>query len=130
MALTKCIECGQMVSDKATSCPHCGAPIVKTIVCEDCGTEIPEGTKTCPTCGCPIEHARTASSNFSSTGQMKSAPKFQAFTSDMDQRVQRFLMTNRKYLPTNRFEEIRSWLLTLDDKKWELLNAWCSRILL
>lgn len=27
MALVKCPECGQMVSDKATSCPNCGNPI-------------------------------------------------------------------------------------------------------
>lgn len=27
MALVKCNECGGMVSDKATVCPHCGAPL-------------------------------------------------------------------------------------------------------
>lgn len=27
MALIKCSECGKQVSDKATSCPNCGAPI-------------------------------------------------------------------------------------------------------
>lgn len=27
MALIKCEECGHMVSDKATSCPNCGAPV-------------------------------------------------------------------------------------------------------
>ena len=26
MALAKCRECGQSVSDKALACPHCGAP--------------------------------------------------------------------------------------------------------
>ena len=26
MALVKCEECGQTVSDKASVCPHCGAP--------------------------------------------------------------------------------------------------------
>lgn len=29
MALIKCNECGQMVSDKANACPNCGAPIDK-----------------------------------------------------------------------------------------------------
>ena len=29
MALIKCTKCGQMVSDKASQCPHCGNPIVK-----------------------------------------------------------------------------------------------------
>lgn len=27
MALIKCEECGQEISDKASSCPHCGAPV-------------------------------------------------------------------------------------------------------
>lgn len=27
MALIKCIECGQMVSDRAKACPHCGYPL-------------------------------------------------------------------------------------------------------
>ena len=29
MALIKCTKCGQMISDKASQCPHCGNPIVK-----------------------------------------------------------------------------------------------------
>lgn len=29
MALIKCKECGDQVSDKAASCPKCGAPIAK-----------------------------------------------------------------------------------------------------
>lgn len=28
MALIKCYECGSQISDRATSCPHCGAPVV------------------------------------------------------------------------------------------------------
>ena len=28
MALIKCPECGQMVSDKAKACIHCGAPLI------------------------------------------------------------------------------------------------------
>lgn len=27
MALTQCPKCGNQVSDRATSCPHCGCPI-------------------------------------------------------------------------------------------------------
>lgn len=30
MALKKCTECGGMVSDKASSCPHCGCPLRQT----------------------------------------------------------------------------------------------------
>lgn len=29
MALIKCYECGAMISDKADTCPHCGAPLAK-----------------------------------------------------------------------------------------------------
>lgn len=29
MALIKCYECGTMISDKADTCPHCGAPLAK-----------------------------------------------------------------------------------------------------
>jgi uncharacterized membrane protein YvbJ len=31
MALIKCTECGNDVSDKATSCPKCGNPIITKI---------------------------------------------------------------------------------------------------
>ena len=30
MALIKCTECGKEISDKATTCPNCGAPIIST----------------------------------------------------------------------------------------------------
>ena len=30
MALIKCSECGQIVSDKASACPHCGCPVNQT----------------------------------------------------------------------------------------------------
>ncbi len=30
MALIKCSECGREISDKASSCPHCGCPVVGT----------------------------------------------------------------------------------------------------
>lgn len=30
MAIIKCYECGQAVSDKANICPHCGAPLKRT----------------------------------------------------------------------------------------------------
>lgn len=32
MALMQCPECGQMVSDRAKECVHCGAPFVKNVV--------------------------------------------------------------------------------------------------
>lgn len=39
MALDKCKECGNQISDKATSCPSCGAPIKRTSM----GTKIVAG---------------------------------------------------------------------------------------
>ena len=30
MALIKCSECGREISDKASSCPHCGCPVTGT----------------------------------------------------------------------------------------------------
>lgn len=48
MALIKCTECGGTVSDSASVCPHCGAPIIK---CSECGHLIPAGHPTCPNCG-------------------------------------------------------------------------------
>lgn len=51
MALIKCTECGAMVSDKAASCPQCGAPM--PIKCEACGKLLSPNAVMCPHCGCP-----------------------------------------------------------------------------
>ena len=37
MSLIKCKECGMEISDKSTSCIHCGCHIEKTINCPYCG---------------------------------------------------------------------------------------------
>ena len=60
MALIKCIECGNQVSDKAKSCPECGCPvepkkIEKKIVCFECGASISDKNETCPKCGVPLK---------------------------------------------------------------------------
>ena len=54
MALIKCEECGQMVSDKASACPHCGCPVEKPMVCLECGQAIAEGDLYCQKCGSPL----------------------------------------------------------------------------
>jgi predicted RNA-binding Zn-ribbon protein involved in translation (DUF1610 family) len=62
MALTPCTECGKDISDKATACPHCGAPtaapqqdpftaavnarIQAQHRCEKCGTTLVLNEKT------------------------------------------------------------------------------------
>ncbi|MFR4280969.1 MAG: zinc ribbon domain-containing protein [Bacteroides uniformis] len=55
MALMKCSECGNMVSDKAASCPKCGAPVVIPIKCEECGEIVPPSSISCPNCGAPFK---------------------------------------------------------------------------
>lgn len=57
MALIKCSNCGEEISDRARKCPKCGCIIQKpkvTKICEECGTELEDGTKICPKCGCPV----------------------------------------------------------------------------
>lgn len=56
MALIKCEECGQMVSDKASACPHCGCPVKVPMVCPECGEAVTEGDSYCLKCGCPLNH--------------------------------------------------------------------------
>ena len=66
--LIRCDECGQNVSDKASACPHCGAPVLRfrkgksvdvaspdsdemSIVCPQCGSGYCIGEIRCPRCG-------------------------------------------------------------------------------
>ncbi len=50
MALIKCPECGNEISDKAVSCPKCGA-VVKKKFCQHCGERIDSDCIICPRCG-------------------------------------------------------------------------------
>lgn len=50
MALINCSECGKEISDKAASCPNCGA-IVKKKFCHHCGESIDFDCIICPKCG-------------------------------------------------------------------------------
>ena len=60
MAIIKCSECGNQISDKAKKCIYCGkvfeenATELNEMICEECGNAIPESSKECPNCGCPI----------------------------------------------------------------------------
>lgn len=58
MSLTKCNECGKEVSDRATSCPGCGAPISNTKYCKYCGKQIEKDCVVCPKCGKQVESLR------------------------------------------------------------------------
>lgn len=50
MAMINCSECGKEISDKAASCPNCGA-IVKKKFCQHCGEAIDNDCVVCPKCG-------------------------------------------------------------------------------
>ena len=53
MKYIKCQECGEEISEQASSCPECGFPIRQLIKCEECGTSIPANSELCPECGFP-----------------------------------------------------------------------------
>ena len=55
MALIRCSECGQIVSDKAEACPHCGCPVERPLVCPECGQVVEDNHSYCKNCGCPIK---------------------------------------------------------------------------
>lgn len=64
MALITCQECGKEVSDKATSCPSCGAPIgntkANTKFCKHCGENIDKECIICPKCGKQVEEIKNS----------------------------------------------------------------------
>jgi len=53
MALIKCIECGNNVSDQAEYCPKCGCPVELKITCYECGESYLTSSLSCPKCGAP-----------------------------------------------------------------------------
>jgi len=68
--------------------------------CQDCGNSYPESATLCPVCGCPskIKDKRT----------------------EKEREVDLFLLDNR--FPPYRYNEIRSWLMTLDDRQFLLID--------
>jgi len=55
MALIKCKDCSNEISDSAEACPKCGAPVPRTIgpdeeQCPFCVTVVNENATTCPNC--------------------------------------------------------------------------------
>lgn len=49
MALITCPECGKEISDQASACPNCGAPVAKKF-CQHCGEHIDKDCIICPKC--------------------------------------------------------------------------------
>ena len=66
MALIKCPNCGEEISDKAEKCVHCGAELPKpepepeVLICEECGTILNDTDEICPRCGCPVTRPSAA----------------------------------------------------------------------
>jgi ribosomal protein L32 len=64
MAIIKCPECGNNVSEHAEICPECGYPISQLkksdikgspkVVCPECGAEVEAGNTICKNCGFPF----------------------------------------------------------------------------
>lgn len=57
MALINCPECGKEISDKAASCPNCGATVKKKF-CQHCGEQIDNDCVVCPKCGKQVGELR------------------------------------------------------------------------
>lgn len=58
MAMINCPECGKEVSDKAKTCPSCGAPLTKKF-CPHCGEKIDVECVVCPKCGKQVEKMKS-----------------------------------------------------------------------
>jgi len=53
LLLTECINCNQMISKRAKSCPSCGKEVPETKECNVCNQFIIASSKACPNCGDP-----------------------------------------------------------------------------
>jgi hypothetical protein len=68
MAIIKCPECGQQISDKAPVCPHCGVEIAGKITrCTQCGEVYFSNQDYCPKC----HHATYVSKQAEATNETK-----------------------------------------------------------
>ena len=67
MSLIICKECGKEISDKANTCPNCGAPNLNlstnTKFCKHCGESIDKECIICPKCGKQVEEIRNNNDN-------------------------------------------------------------------
>ena len=104
MAQIKCPHCGHIISNRAPKCIYCGANVVKMQKCLDCGFEYPEKADACPSCGCP------------------SSIKTKRYSTEKERDVEGFMLNNRHNFPVYRYNEIRSWLTTLNDRQLDMID--------
>lgn len=66
MAMIKCPQCGQEISDKAPKCIYCEKVLIEDVCqtkyCTECGKEISFDSQECSFCGCPVEQKKTENS--------------------------------------------------------------------
>lgn len=86
MALITCPECRKEISDQASSCPNCGAPVAKKF-CQHCGEQIDKDCVICPKCGKQVQDLKqpdniiinnSASSSASSSAQATASARYRA----------------------------------------------------
>ena len=63
MALIKCSECKEEISDKALKCPHCGCPNNPKVKCPECNTDIDKNASTCSNCGYLLKNNKVTNQN-------------------------------------------------------------------
>lgn len=121
MSLIQCIECGNKVSDKASTCPHCGCPVSESL-----NTLIKKSNKDkvfykCPLCGAPYEK-----------GDIKCS--ICGYTSIMDQKENKTLKPHCPYCNSTNIKKIgiggralSAWTLGLAGskigKQWHCNNC-------
>jgi RNA polymerase subunit RPABC4/transcription elongation factor Spt4 len=54
MSMINCPECQNSVSDKASTCPHCGFPLDNKKSCPECGALVSKDESICTSCGYPF----------------------------------------------------------------------------
>ncbi len=113
MALIKCDECGQMISDKAEFCPKCGAPIKKVHFCKDCGAQIGPYDNVCPSCGRPV-NGKDDSTQLAITHESDK--------NDAEKRVQRFFVQKKKFFPETRIQSLRETLYSLNKEQFSTIE--------
>lgn len=82
MAMIKCPNCGQEISDKAKKCIHCekifeeGIEETKKNVCSECGAELGLGATVCDKCGCPVQNEEERKTHTENKNKEKNKKKF------------------------------------------------------